>query len=80
MWAVLVAVGLVGQVALAQDCFCSGVTSECSDATNYYWATLRMEATPEGPGPFTLTDKEQGEEQMVEFLEDTRYLALPLLS
>jgi len=40
------------------NCFCSGVTDECSEA-RLYWSTLRMPIYDENHG-FSLTDKRQG--------------------
>ena len=44
--------------ALGQmDCFCSGVTSDCSEAS-MYWSTLRVPVRGEDGG-FSLTDRDQ---------------------
>ena len=28
--------------AVEEKCYCSGVASQCREATSYYWATLRQ--------------------------------------
>ena len=38
--AVLVSGSLVD--AVEEKCYCSGVASQCREATSYYWATLRQ--------------------------------------
>ena len=39
--AVLGSGSLVG--AAEEKCYCSGVASQCREATSYYWATLRQD-------------------------------------
>ena len=87
---VLLAVLASGSLVDAVDekCFCSGVASQCREATSYYWATLRqafrllgwtikcwtlrLQAKEEEHG-FKLTDKEQEEEMEVEYQPESRY-------
>ena len=40
--AALASGGLVPVDAVEEKCFCSGVASQCREATSYYWATLRQ--------------------------------------
>ena len=42
MWGALLLLALYASESLADECFCSGVTTQCREATTYYWATLRQ--------------------------------------
>ena len=42
MWGALLLLTLYASESLADECFCSGVTTQCREATTYYWATLRQ--------------------------------------
>ena len=83
MWGALLLLALCASESLADECFCSGVTTQCREATTYYWATLRQAilqmGTPklkcwtlrlqakEGEHGFKLTDKDQEEDLEVEY-------------
>lgn len=71
-WVALVLAAAAGVAVGQQECYCSGVASQCREATSHYWATMRLAAADTDHG-FTLTDKEQGEQMDVEYLPDTRF-------
>ena len=49
--AALASGGLVAVDAVEEKCFCSGVASQCREATSYYWATLRQAFIRTIPSP-----------------------------
>ena len=72
MWWVALALAATGVAEGQEDCYCSGVASQCREATSHYWATMRLSAADTDHG-FVLTDKEQGEQMQVDYLPDTRF-------
>ena len=39
------------------ECYCSGVSSQCRQSDSHYWSTLRL-AAGQGEPVFTVTDRE----------------------